>query len=222
MEEASARGPREKMLFYGAKKLSDSELLTLLIGDGPPGRDDALIADEVLCREEFGLSYLSECSPQELAGIGKMGESASCRIAAAVEIGKRIASAPKSGRLAIGSPGDAAAAFMAEMRFLKNEWFKIMFLNVKNEVMGIEQVSIGSVNASFADPREVFRPAIKRGAAAIVLAHNHPSGNPEPSDADANLTSRLAAAGELLGIKLADHIIVGDGAYVSFREKGLI
>jgi DNA repair protein RadC len=139
-----------------------------------------------------------------------------------VELGRRIATEPRNRRVHIGSPQDVAELFMEELRPLKKECFKALLLNIKNEIIAIEGISVGNVNASMADPREVFRPAVKRGAASLVLVHNHPSGNPEPSDADIAITERLAEAGELLGIKVVDHLILGDGAFVSLRQKRLI
>jgi DNA repair protein RadC len=210
------------MMFYGAERLADSELLALLIGGDDPGRPDTLSAHEVLCMEESGIAYLPECTPHELMDAARVGKSASCRIAAAVEIGKRLAARPKTERVRISSPEDIANMLMPEMRYLKNECFRVLLLNIKGEITATEEVSVGNLNSSVADPREVFRPAVRRGSASVILAHNHPSGNPTPSVADTEATGRLMTAGEILGIRVIDHIVIGDGTFVSMRQENLL
>jgi DNA repair protein RadC len=169
-----------------------------------------------------GINNLPECTVEDLACISGIGVAKACRITAAVELGKRLATNPKEKRVRVNSPRQVAELFMEDMRRLKQECFRVLMLNVKNEIMAIEEVSVGNINSSIADPREVFRPAIRRGSASVILAHNHPSGNPDPSDSDINSTKRLAAAGELLGIKVMDHIVIGDGTFVSMRQDKLL
>ncbi|MDR2771605.1 MAG: DNA repair protein RadC [Clostridiales Family XIII bacterium] len=214
--------PREKMMLLGAHMLSNAELLAVLLGTGTRSLSATALADRILSMRSDGIAYLSECMPEELARVSGIGIAKSCRITAAVELGKRLAMNPKSRRVRIASPQEVAALFIEGMRHLKQECFRMVLLNVKNEIIAIEEISIGNINSSLAEPREVFRPAISRSAASIVLAHNHPSGNPEPSDSDVTATKRLVASGEILGIKVIDHIVVGDGTYVSMRQKRLL
>jgi DNA repair protein RadC len=213
--------PAAGMFFYGAERLSDAELLAVLIGGDAPGREDILAAHGILFAEDGGLARLADLTPHELENTG-MGKAAAYRLAAAAEIGKRLASLPGSKKIRIGSPDDVANVFMARMRRLKNECAQVMMLNVKSEITAVRWVSMGNLNTSLMDPREVFGLAARHGAATVVVAHNHPSGNPEPSEADKAATRRLEDTGELLGIKLIDHIIIGDGEYVSMRKSKLM
>ena len=128
---------------------------------------------------------------------------------------------PRNRRVSASSPDEVAALFMEEMRYLKKEHFKVLLLNVRNEIISTEDVSIGSISSSDAHPREVFSGAVRRGAANIILVHNHPSGNPDPSESDIRLTGRLDQAGKIMGIQVLDHIIIGDGTYVSMKSEGI-
>jgi DNA repair protein RadC len=214
--------PRERMLFMGAGKLSNAELLALLLGTGTRSRSATALADCILSVTPDGVDGLSECTVEELARISGVGVAKACRIAAAVELGKRLATSPKNKRVRVSSPNEVAKLFVESMRHLKQECFRVLLLNIKNEIVAIEEVSVGNINSSIADSREVFRPAIRRGSASIILAHNHPSGNPEPSGADIEATKRLMDAGDILGVKVIDHIVIGDGNFVSMRQDNLI
>ncbi|MDR2296661.1 MAG: DNA repair protein RadC [Clostridiales Family XIII bacterium] len=214
--------PREKMTLLGAHMLSNAELLAVLLGTGTRSQSATALANRILSLTPEGIAYLSECAPEELSRVSGVGIAKACRIKAAVELGRRLAMNPKSRRVHIGSPQEVAALFAEGMRHLKQESFKALLLNVKNEIVAIEEISVGSINTSLAEPREVFRSAIKRSAVSIILAHNHPSGNPEASPADIEATKRLIAAGEILGIAVIDHIIIGDGSFVSMRQKRLL
>jgi DNA repair protein RadC len=214
--------PREKLKKLGPEKLSNTELLTVLLGSGTKDQSVITIAERIITYDEGGIDYLAECTLEELSGIKGLGSAKSSVLVAAVELGKRIATKPKGNRVNVMCSQDLADIFMADMRYLKNECFKVLLLNTKNEVIAVRSVSMGIINSSVVDPREVFRPAIRRGAAAVVLAHNHPSGNPEPSSADIEVTVRLAEAGKLLGIKVLDHIVIGDGVFVSMRKSNLL
>jgi DNA repair protein RadC len=217
-----AERPREKMRMFGVERLSNSELLAVLIGTGTRNVSATAVAENILSMDQDGLAHLSGCTVEELAAINGVGTAKSSQIVAAVELGRRIATRPKKKLVYIGSPKEIADLFMEDMRHLRKECLKILFLNIKNEIMALEGITIGNINTSIIDPREVFRPAIKRGAASVVLAHNHPSGNPEPSESDISMTKRLMEAGELLGVLVLDHIIIGDGVFVSLRnEKAL-
>lgn len=217
-----AERPREKMIRYGSGSLSNGELLAILIGTGTKDVSALTLANRILALEKAGVSYLVDCTPEELIGIEGIGVAKSCQIIAAIELGKRIAQNPREKRLRAGSPGDVANLLMEEMRYLKKEFFKVLYLNVKNEITSIEDISIGNLNSSIVHPREVFRNAVKKGAAAIIVVHNHPSGNPTPSQNDLEITKRLAEAGDLIGIPVLDHLIIGDGIYISLKEKMLL
>jgi len=214
--------PREKLMRYGSGFLSNGELISILIGTGTKELSALALANRVLAMEAQGLPFLADCTCQELCGIDGIGAAKSCQILAAIELGKRIASTPKPDRPAIGSPKDVADLFMEELRHRKKEYFKVVYLNTKNEITSSEDASIGNLNSSLVHPREVFRNAVKKGAAAIILVHNHPSGNPLPSTNDLDITKRLVEAGELIGIPVLDHLIIGDGTYISLKEKLLM
>lgn len=218
----SEERPREKLIQYGAGTLSNAELLAILIGTGTRDVSALMLANRVLALEEEGISYLTGCLPEELSEVPGIGMAKSCQIIAAIELGKRIARKPKEKRINIKSPNEVAALFIEEMRYLKKEYFKVLLLNTKNEIIMIENISVGSLNSSVVHPREVFCTAIKKSACSVIAVHNHPSGNPMPSQTDIDITRRLVEAGELLGIKVLDHLIIGDGIFVSLKEKMLI
>jgi len=194
----------------------------LLIGSGVRGESAMALASRVLARTDEGIAWIQTASAEELSRIGGIGEAVSCRILAAAELGKRLSAGGQASRVRLTSPEDTASLFMEEMRYSKNEVFRILLLNVRGEMTGKETVSLGSICSSVVDAREVFRPAVRRGAASIVLVHNHPSGNPEPSPQDIEVTKGLVGAGEILGINVIDHLIIGDGCFVSFRQNGLM
>lgn len=221
-EMPSDERPRERMLSVGAGKLSNTELLAILIGTGTKEESAMRLAERILSGNDDGLHYLGSVVPEDLLGIPGVGAAKSCQIVAAVELGKRLSSLPRSKKTRVCMPEDIASLFMEDMRYLKKECFKILLLNTKNEIMSIEEISTGNINSSIVDPREVFNPAVRKSAGAIALVHNHPSGNPEPSDDDLKVTKRLEKAGELLDIKIVDHIIIGDGTYASFKRKKLL
>jgi DNA repair protein RadC len=213
--------PREKLVQYGAETLSNTELLAILIGSGTKEVSAIMLANRILALEEEGISYLTNCLPEELSGIPGMGMAKSCQIIAAIELGKRIATKPKGKRINIKSPNEVASLFIEEMRYLKKEHMKLVLLNIKCNLISVEEISIGSLNASIVHPREVFNPAIIKSSASIIMVHNHPSGDPTPSNEDTAITARINEAGKLIGIELVDHIIIGDGKYISMKEKGL-
>lgn len=214
--------PREKMIRFGAAQLSNSELLALLIGAGTRDASALALADRILSLEQAGLSFLADCTPEELAGVDGIGPARACRIAAAAELGKRIAGSAGGRRTTLGGPADVAACFMEDLRHRKKEVFRVLCLNTKNELLSMEDVSVGNLNSSIVHPREVFRAAVKKGAASVILLHNHPSGHPDPSRNDIDVTRRLSETGVLLGIPVLDHIIIGDGVYTSLKECSLL
>lgn len=213
--------PRERLLSYGAEALSNSELLSVLIQTGTGNLSALDLANRVLCLDkESGVRFLSSCTQEQLMDIHGIGPSKACQILAAVELGKRVFSGDFLEKPRITSPEDIADVFMPKMRNLNREEFRVCFLNTKNEVMAHDVISIGSLNASIVHPREVFSQAIKRSAASIILVHNHPSGNPEPSREDIEITNRLSESGLLLGIKVIDHVIIGKGKWYSLKANG--
>ncbi len=213
--------PRERLLHQGACALSNTELLAVLIQTGA-GKLSALdLASRVLCLDKTsGVKFLATCTQEQLMDIHGIGPSKTCQILAAIELGKRVYSGDFQTRPRIKSPEDIVDVCMPQMRNLKREEFRVCFLNTKNEVTGQEVISIGSLNASIVHPREVFSQAVKRSAAAIILVHNHPSGNPEPSREDIEITNRLSESGLLLGIKVLDHVIIGGGKWYSLKAHG--
>ena len=214
--------PVEKSFSMGIESLSNGELLALLINSGTKGKSAMALAEEVLAKDEKGISYLRESSLEELLSINGIGKAKAARIMAAVELGKRIASKPTEKRVKIESDEDVAHIFMEDLRYKKKEIFKAVLLDSKGGVISIETVSIGELTSTLVHPREVFNQAVKKSAAAMVFVHNHPSGDPTPSKEDFNTTDRLVACGDILVIKVVDHIVIGDGRYISIRSMGKI
>ena len=165
---------------------------------------------------------LFQTTIQELKEIEGIGETKAKQILALIELVKRMFNTKNGNPVACTSPKDVAGLLTPEMQFLDREHFKVLSLSTKNKVITIETVSIGSLNSTIVHPREIYKNPIKNSAAAIIAVHNHPSGDPTPSSEDIEITKRLYQVGELLGIELLDHIIIGDGEYFSFKEKGLI
>jgi DNA repair protein RadC len=211
--------PRERMLRYGSSVLSNAELLAILLRTGTYAESAIGLAGRVLS-ESRGLRSLGEMSTDQLMQIKGIGAAKALQIQAGVELGRRIAGSTRSDTVIIRSPQDVTQLLTEELRYLTKEHFVCLFLNTKNHVIGQETLSIGSLNASIVHPREVFQAAIKRNSAAIVCAHNHPSGDPTPSPQDIEITKRLIEAGEIIGIDVLDHIIIGDKGYISLKEKG--
>lgn len=168
-----------------------------------------------------GLRFLSNVSVEEMTGIQGIGLAKAVQVKAALEIGKRLSLEPGV-RTQVTSAGDVSALLMGEMRYLEQESFRSILLDVRNQIISIETNSVGGLDNCLAHPREVFKPAIRKNAAAIILVHNHPSGDPQPSEEDVKVTKVLVDAGRLLGIEVLDHVIIGDNRYVSFRQLGLV
>lgn len=216
--------PRERLLRYGAQVLSDAELLAVLIRTGTRSESALVLAQRILKGDggTSGLAYVVNSTVEELSRIKGIGKAKAVQIKAAVELGRRISAYSGRQQVIITSPLDVRDLLMEEMRFLEKEHFKAILLNTKNHVISIEDISVGSLNSSIVHPREVFKPAIRRSSASIILVHNHPSGDPTPSKEDIEVTSRLVQAGNILGISVLDHIIIGNNSILSFREQGLM
>lgn len=213
--------PREKLREYGANFLSNAELITLIIGSGSISRS-ALDVSRDLLNEYKGLEGIINIGYEELINVDGIGEAKASKILAAIELAKRFNSVKRNHSKKITCPCDAAYLVMDDLRFKSKEYFNIILLNTKNIVQEVKNISIGSLNSSIVHPREVFIEAIKRSSASIILIHNHPSGDPKPSKEDINLTHRLLKAGDLLGINVLDHVIIGETNYYSMKEEGLI
>jgi DNA repair protein RadC len=213
--------PRERMLQYGAQALSNAELLAILIRTGTVSESAVSLAQRLLMQSN-GLRNLVEMSTEQLTAIRGIGAAKALQIQAGIELGKRLARTTQAEMVTIRSPKDVSNLLAEDLRYLQKEHFVCLFLNTKNQVIGQETLSMGSLNASIVHPREVFLAAVKRSSASIVCAHNHPSGDPAPSPEDIQITRRLAEAGELLGIELLDHIIIGDRTSVSLKELGYL
>lgn len=217
--------PREKLLARGANALTDSELIAILLRTGVQGTNVVQVASELLQRFRT-LSDLSRCTVDEIKGIRGIGPTKAIELVAAFNLGHRIAH-ERITREKIDSPELVYALLGPEMRSLHKESLRVLLLDTRYRLLRIEPISLGSVNESIAHPREVFRPAIISSAYGVIVVHNHPSGDPTPSQSDHSLTRRLAEAAELLQIKLLDHIVIGAPAegrepYFSFKEAGVL
>jgi len=213
--------PRERLLNKGSEFLTDAQLLAILLRTGKARASAMMVAIELL--EQAGsLNAVGQLSAKELQAVKGIGPAKAAQIKAAIELGKRIAAKPLSTRLKILSSKDVFVHYHPYLRELKKEVFLAVLLDGKNRMIREVLISQGSLTVNIVHPREVFNPAIRDSAAAIVVVHNHPSGDPQPSPEDRDLTKRLVATGEILGIKILDHIVVGDESYYSFADRQLL
>lgn len=210
--------PREKMLKDGVESLSNAELIAVLLRTGSKNKTVIELANELLKVDHEGIRFLKSSSIEELCEIEGIGISKATLIKAALELGVRV-SESEIVRYQVKNPWDIYKYYMESMRYLKEEIFKTVLLNTKNEIITDIDVSHGTLNSSLVHPREVFKQAIKKSANKIILIHNHPSGNVEPSNEDMHITDRLIECGKIIGIEVIDHIIIGDGIYYSFKES---
>ena len=210
-----AKVARERALTYGIKEASlDVLLATILGGNIPDETLNALLTE--------GIVSISTKTVEELITLPGISKNKAAALAAAFELARKLASTTPVNRPTIRSPEDAADLVMKEMRFLDREHFKALLLNTKNQLIARETISIGTLNASTIHPRELFKSAIRRSSAAVILVHNHPSGDPTPSKEDIDVTRRLQETGGIIGIEVLDHIIIGDNRFLSLKEKGLL
>ena len=201
--------PREKMLAQGEKSLSNAELLAIILRTGTKQKHVIDLANYIINKDSQGIRYLQDITIDELCEIDGVGLTKATMIKAALELGRRVASF-KPNKYKVKNPWDIYKYYMDSLRYLKKE------------VITDVDVSVGSLNSSLVHPREVFIEAIKRSSNKIILIHNHPSGSIEPSVEDKNITKRLISCGEIIGIEVIDHIIIGDGMYFSFKENMII
>ncbi|GJL65889.1 MAG: UPF0758 protein [Nitrospirales bacterium] len=213
--------PRERLLQQGPEAVSDAQLLAILLRVGRQDSSAVQVAMELLQRLD-GLQGLSNRTLEELCAIPGVGPAKAAQILAAVELGKRTLAAPLTTGVRVGSSRDLFLHYYPLLRDLRHEVFKIVLLDAKHRVIRDMTISKGSLTVNIVHPREVFNAAVRESAAAVIVLHNHPSGNPEPSPEDYALTERLVTAGDILGIRVLDHLVIGDGSYMSFADKGLI
>jgi len=210
--------PREKLLKLGAKHLTNAELLAILISKGTKEKTAVDLARELLIQFKT-IDNLASRSPEEYNHFRGIGQAKAVTLAAAFELGKRLQSQSRQVK-SFKNPEDVAAVYLPLMRHFKKEVFKVLLLNNANQLIKEVIVSEGILTASLVHPREVFRQAIIETARSVILVHNHPSGNPKPSKEDVEMTKQLVQAGEIIGIPVLDHIILGDNTFFSFAQKG--
>ncbi|MFQ5398897.1 MAG: DNA repair protein RadC [Anaerolineae bacterium] len=212
--------PRERLLHVGAQAVSTAELLAIILRTGVGGENVLRLAERLLMRFK-DLPGLARASIAELTAVKGIGAAKAVEIKASLEIGRRLMAAAPQERLRITSPADAANLLMSEMMFLEQEHLRTILLTTRNQVLDAPTIYIGSLNTSVIRIGELFRAAIKQNAAAIIVAHNHPSGDPSPSAEDVNVTRQIVQAGNILGVDVLDHIVIGHQRYVSLKERGL-
>lgn len=213
--------PRERLLRLGPCALSSAELMSITLRTGVPGQSALSLANSVL--QAFGgIRGIASASIQDLANHRGIGPAKAVQIKAAIELGRRAFMLEPEDLIQINGPRDVADLIIGDMRYLDREHFKVVILNAKNRVEDLVTISVGSLDSSLAHPREVFKECVRRNCARVILVHNHPSGDPTPSDADIAITNRLASCGMILGIEVLDHIIVGDNRYKSLKELGFM
>lgn len=196
---------KERAINYGVKSLMDWEAVSLLTGINTEKLNEFSNLNDL--RDKIDILEITELQKVKLKAI--------------FDVSKRI-NRSKNDKYRISSPNDVALAVMEEMRYLKKEYFKIILLDTKNNILKISDISVGSLNSSIVHPREVFKEAVINSASSIILVHNHPSGDPDPSREDTVITNRLDEVGKMMGIRVIDHIIIGDGVFYSFKEEGLL
>jgi DNA repair protein RadC len=213
--------PRERFIQHGPQSLSNHELIAILLRTGTKDESVLQLSNRLLTQFE-GLRLLKSATLEEMTEIKGIGHAKAIQILAAVELGRRVTNLAFSDRYVIRSPEDGAKYMMNEMRFLTQEHFVCLFLNTKNQVIHKQTIFIGSLNASIVHPREIFKEGLRRSAASIICLHNHPSGHPEPSREDIEVTKRLVECGRIIGIDILDHLIIGENKFVSLKEKGYL
>ena len=212
--------PRERLMRYGPEALRTAELLAIILRVGSARGSAISLADQLL--SHFGsLRAVAKATVEELSAVRGIGVAKAAQVKAAFELGKRLATAAEQ-RPLVNRPELAANLVMEDLRYRDKEHFEALLLDTRNQCIAIRPVSIGSLNSNVAHPREIFKEAVSHSANAMIVAHNHPSGDPTPSEEDKALTRRLVEAGKVMGIDVLDHLIIGDGRWLSFKEKGLM
>lgn len=214
--------PREKFLLKGKSALSDSELLAIILGSGNAQESAVELSRRILASVDYNWQKLSLLSVKDLMKFKGIGEAKAIAVAAALEIGRRKASQEIPEKISIKSPVEAYAIFVPHLSDLRTEEFWTIFLNQKNQVIYKSQISKGGITGTLVDVRVLFKLALEHFATSIIVAHNHPTGNLNPSEADLKMTKNIKNAGEILDIKLTDHLIIGENSFFSFQEQGLL
>lgn len=217
---ATSERPRERLARLGPEALTNAELVAILLRSGVPGLNALQLAQRVLM-ESGGLTGLHRVSFDELRRYRGLGPAKAAQLKSAVELGRRLAVATPEERPVIQSPEDAAGLVLYEMGALEREQLRVLILDTRNRLVRTREVYRGSLNSSWIRIGEVFRDAVRLNAAAVIIAHNHPSGDPTPSPEDVAVTKAMVEAGKLLDIEVLDHLVVGQGRYVSMKAKGL-
>ena len=212
--------PRERLLYAGAAALSSTELLAIILRVGVGGESVLSVAQRLLARFD-GLAGLARASAAELTAEHGIGEAKVAQVKAAFELGRRLLVTAPVERPQVRSPADAAQLLMAEMSLLEQEHLRLILLDTKNYVLSIPTVYVGSLNTSLIRVGELFRYALKDNCAALIVVHNHPSGDPTPSPEDVTVTRKIVEGGQLLDIEVLDHLIIGRGRFISLKERGL-
>lgn len=216
--------PRERLMTHGAKSLSNAELIAILLGTGQgPGKLSAVGLGQYMLQklsenQRDGLAALRDVGLNELMQIPGVGLAKAATIVAAIELGKRVLYSRPPERTVIDDPAVAVAALSQDLMWQSQERFAVLLLDIKHRLIGAQVITIGTATETLAHPRDIFREVIRQGAVRLIVAHNHPSGNVEPSPEDISLTRQLLLAGQVLGIPLLDHLILGDGNYRSLRQ----
>jgi DNA repair protein RadC len=213
--------PRERLQKLGAEALSAQEILAVILGRGVAGESVMVTAQRLL--SQFGnLKGIADASVEELSGVKGIGIAKAAQIKAAFELSSRLDGYSQAGdKPVVKTPEDVNVLVKGRLRGKKKEYFLALLLDTRNQLIKVSEIAVGSLDTSIVHPREVFKEAISASAAAVVFVHNHPSGDPEASEDDIKLTKRLAEAGELVGIEVLDHIIVGDKKFLSLKREGL-
>lgn len=220
MDLDEAERPRERLVRLGAQALNQAELLAILLRVGVPG-ESAVQVGQRLLREFGGLAGLHRASIDELRAQHGLGIAKAAQIKAAIELGRRLAVAAPEERPVVNSPDDAAALVLYEMGALEHEELRVVLLDVRNRVQDVVTVYQGSTTSAQVRVGELFKAAVRRNTPAMIVIHNHPSGDPAPSPEDVALTRAIIQAGNLLDVNVLDHLVIGRGRYVSLKERGL-
>jgi len=215
-----AERPRERLERYGPAALSTAELLAIILRTGVGGQNVLELSNSLLAQYR-GLAGLARASIPELCGVKGIGPAKVTQLKASLELGRRLLIITPEDRPQVRSPADAADLLLTEMSLLEQEHLRTLLLDTKNHVLGTPTIYVGSINTSVIRVGEVFREAIKANCAGIIVAHNHPSGDPTPSPEDVAVTEQIVAAGKLLDIEVLDHLVIGRQRYVSLKERGL-
>lgn len=216
----AAERPRERLRDKGASTLSNAELLAIILRTGAASENVLNMASRLLAKFG-GLAGVARAGFGELCAERGLGEAKASQLKAALELGRRLLSAQPEERVVVRSPQDVANLLLAEMSFLEEEHLRVVLLNTKNQVMAVPEVYRGSVNTSLIRVSEIFREAIRENCPAMVVVHNHPSGDPTPSSEDIRVTEQIVEAGKLLDIEVLDHLVIGHQRYVSLKEQRL-